>query len=188
MMFLRILTLATLVLAGCGEHASDLRCAKLPRGGEYCLQSTAVLAPFNAQQKVDIRVRERRETLIAQIESDTSGIRFAGLTPMGQTLLKASYDNLAVSATQLPDKHMNLELVFALLQVALWPPEAVRAGLDASLTLDEERNERRVVHRGEVVLRITYQGDQRPFSQMHLTIPAMDVVVDIETLPESTKE
>jgi hypothetical protein len=177
-----------LALTACGEGERDQQCASLFGGGSYCLQPTTALAPFDLQQKVEANFRGRRETLIANIESDASGVRFVGLTPLGHKLLQVSYDNRAVSAAMLPDKRLNPTLVLALLQIALWPPEVVRTGLEAPLALEDSHEWRHITQRGEKVLSINYRGDQLPYRHMLLHIPAADFAVEVETLPEIGKE
>ena len=177
-----ILIIALLALTGCGDEQPH--CAALIGGGEYCLQPTTALAPFELMQKVDVRFRRRRETLIVEVEADADGLRFAGLTPFGHKLLQVGYDNRQATATLLPDSRLRPSLLIALLQLAQWPADAVRAGLQAPLTLEERADQRRIIFRDEATLTIDYLGEA-PHRRMHLTIPAADLELDIENLPVS---
>ncbi|MGE5467380.1 MAG: DUF3261 domain-containing protein [Ignavibacteria bacterium] len=176
-----------LVLASCGMRDSDSGCAALA-GGAYCLQPTTVLAPFSVQQKAEATVGETRATMIAEIESDNEGLRFVGLTPMGQTLLQVGYDNRAATARLLPDSRLSATLLVAFLQIALWPSEAVRAGLKEPLTLEDDGAVRRIRDRGDVVMSVAYAAGGERHRRMRFSIPAMGVSVDVETLDEMARE
>lgn len=172
-----------LVTAACRDDERDARCPALIGGGSYCLQPSTAIAPFEAQQKVEARFRGQRETLIVEIEADASGIRFVGMTPFGQTLLRVSYDNRTATATKLPDSRLSPAQLVALLQLALWPADTVRAGLEAPLHLEENPGQRRILNRDKVTLSIDYNGDQPPYHQMQLHFHAEDIELDVETLP-----
>lgn len=185
----KVLILLASVLFGlvaCGEDETP--CASLIGGGNFCLQPTTALAPFEIQQKVEARFRNRRETVIAEIENDASGLHFVGLTPFGQTVFQVSYDNREAHAATLPDRRISPALLIALLQIALWPADSIRAGLEAPFTLEESGGQRRIVNRGETTLSIDYTGEHPPYRRMHLSIPAADLELDIETLPAIGKE
>lgn len=171
-----------LASAACSEPGKDPQCAALIGGGSYCLQPTSALAPFDVLQKVDSRFRERRDTLIVELEVDSAGLRFVGLTPFGQKLIALGYDNHAASATTLPDSRISPALLVALLQIALWPSDAVRAGLEAPLTLEENAGQRRILNRGEPTLSIEHGSGPPPWRRIHLTVHAADLELDIETL------
>jgi len=177
-----ILIIALLALSACATDQREPHCAVLIGGGEYCLQPTTAISPFELTQKVDASLRGRRETLIVELEADADGIRFAGLTPFGHKLLQIGYDNRAATATLLPDSRLSPSLLIALLQLALWPADAVRTGLQTPLTLEESAGQRRIIFRDEATLTIDYQGDS-PHRRMHLTLPAAGIELDIENLP-----
>lgn len=181
----RVLTVILLfTLAACAEL--DPCCVALPGGGHYCLQSTAALAPFDAQQKVEASFNGRRETLIVEIESDAAGLRFIGLTPFGHKLAQVSFNNRTVHSTAMPDKRLAPAALPALLQIALWPLDAVRTGLSASLTLEETQGEtglsRRLLSGDDILLTVTRIGSTLPYSKLHLTIPAVGLELDVENL------
>ena len=174
-----VLLLAT---AACSEQSPDQPCPALIGGGSYCLQPTTAVPPFDVQQKVESRFRDRRDTLIVELEVDAAGLRFAGLTPFGQKLIQLSYDNRSASATTIPDSRISPALLVALLQLAQWPAEAVRAGLEKPLTLEENGNQRRILNRGEPTLTIDYGHGQAPWRKIRMTVHAADLELTIETL------
>lgn len=169
-----------MAVAACTE--SDPRCASLPGGGRYCLQPTSSTQPFDAQQKVEAVFNGQRETMIVELEVDAAGMRFAGLTPFGQKLLQASYDNLAVKADVLPDKRLDPALFMAFLQIALWPAESVRAGLGDSAVLEEREGQRRVLDNGRLVMQVGYTGGRLAPGDMHIVFPAAQMELDVTTL------
>ncbi len=168
--------------AACSDDERDARCPALIGGGNYCLQPSTTIAPFEVQQKVEIRFRGQHETMIAELEVNDKGMRLVGLTPFGQTLLKISYDNRAITTSKLPDSRLPPGLLIALLQLALWPANALRTGLEAPLILEESAVQRRILNRDKVILTINYTGDQPPYRRIKMVIHAEDIELDVETL------
>jgi hypothetical protein len=180
-----LLVLLTMLSASaCG--GGDPRCADLPGGGRYCLQATSALPPFDVQQKVDAVFGTRRETMIVELEVDPQGMRFAGLTPFGQKMIQATYDNSTVAVHLWPDSRLDPVLMLALLQLAWWPPESVRNGLDASLAFEQQPGLRRFLRDGNLVLEVGYTGEHFPPSAMHILVPAATLELDITTLESPT--
>lgn len=177
---------AVLTLAACGER--DSRCAELPWGGRYCLQPTTAIAPFEAQQKVEVSFNGRHETMIVDIEADTNGLQFVGLTPFGHKLVQVSYDNREAKAATLPDARLDPALLVALLQLALWPADAVRAGLGAPLVLEEGGGQRRILANDKLVLDINYADVLVPHRRLHLALPSAGLELNVVTLPAMGKE
>lgn len=172
-----------IALGGCGDDNSS--CAVLTGGGRYCLQPSTDLAPFDAQQKIEARFGERHETLIAEIEIDASGARLVALTPFGQTLLQIIYDNRQASAVTLPDRRISPAMIMALVQIALWPADSVRHGLETPYAVHDTPGQRRIVNGAELMLRVDYEGDAPPYRRIHLSVPAADLELDIETLQDT---
>ena len=158
--------LTALLIGGCA--ASGSRCADLPGGGRYCLQTTAVVEPFDVQQKVDVVFDGRQETMIAQIETDASGMRFAGMTPFGQKLVQLGFDNSEVRAETLPVKRLDPALLLALVQIATWPADSVRSGLEGSAAIEDADGQRVLLRDGKDVVVIRYTRGLPPFGDMSI--------------------
>jgi hypothetical protein len=171
-----------LATAACSQQEEDRQCAVLTGGGNYCLQPTTAVGVFDLQQKVDSRFRDRHDTLIVEIEVDATGMRFAGLTPFGQKLIQLEYDNREARATMVADSRINPTLLIALLQLALWPADTVRAGLEAPLVLEENAHQRRILKHGEPIITIAHDGGQVPWRKVNMTVHAADLELTIETL------
>lgn len=175
--------LAFLLLLGataCSDPTST--CATLIGGGAFCLQPTTALAEFEVQQKVEMRLGDHHDTLIVSLEVDAAGLRLVGLTPFGQKAAQLEYDNHAVTAKALPNARISPALLVALLQIALWPADSVRAGLGAPLTLAEGHKQRQILHRSESILLIDYSGEQPLYRQIHISVPSIDLELTIDTL------
>ena len=175
--------LALLALTACARP--DPRCAVLPGGGRYCLQPTTAIAPFAAQQKVDAAIDGRRETMIVDIETDANGMRVAVLTPFGHKLVEMGYDNAVASASARPDPRLDPALAMAMLQLALWPAEAVRAGLDEGgegVALEEGERQRRILSGGEVLMSVSWDGNAAPYRRLTIALPAARLTLEVETL------
>lgn len=180
-----------LLLAACGDIGSGggSRCTTLPGGARYCLQASTDLAPFDVQQQVDVVFDGRKETLIAQLEADATGIRFVATTPFGQKLLQLADDNHELRVDLSLARGLDPVLLLALVQIAGWPVERVHAGLAPTfevLEVFETAGVQRVIRDGRdgkdlVVVRYTRglppQGDLRielPTAGVELTITNLD--------------
>ena len=162
-----------LLLSAC--QAPQPGCARLPGGGGYCLQSTGGLI-FTTDQRSELIAGGQRLTLLTRIESDANGLRFAGMTPLGQTLFFVSWENGALRADLPPALANRIDpaLLPALLQMALWPAAAVRAGLSPDLELIEENHRRRLRRKDDVadkdILDISWEGDL-PYQHLRIVAP-----------------
>ena len=141
--------------------------------------------PFEVQQKIDVAFNGRQETMIAQLEVDAAGMRFVGMTPLGQNLVRASFDNSEIWADGVAIKQLDPVLLFALIQLASWDAGQVRAGLGGSADLEEAEGRRSLVKNGKAVLQIGYTRGRPPSGDMNIGLPDIDVEFRIVTLNES---
>ena len=180
--------LALMLLAAC-QPAPEAGCARLPGGGQYCLQSAA--GPrFETLQESRLSAGDQHHTLLTRLGNDDTGLHFAALTPLGQTVFSVSWENGALRAT-LPDAltgRIDPALFPALVQIALWPAESVRRGLSDGLELDERQDGRRI-RRGEqeqTVLNIAWEGEL-PYRRLRIEIPGA-LVIDARALDAAASE
>ncbi|MBS1197768.1 MAG: hypothetical protein H6R18_1553 [Proteobacteria bacterium] len=172
-MRLTFLLLISLLLTACAPDKPG--CARLPGGGSYCLQSGA--GPnFSTLQQSVLSAGDQRMTLLTRIENDTRGLRFAGMTPLGQTLMFVSWENGVLRADLPPEMASRLDpaLFPAMVQIAMWPPEMVRAGLSPELELIAEPNRRRLRLKeasGDDILDISWEGNL-PYQRLKIVAPA----------------
>ena len=188
-MRLSLLLALGLLLASC--QPAQPGCARLPGGGAYCLQNGTALAFSTLQQSVLI-AGEQRLTLLTRIENDARGLRFAAMTPLGQTLLFVSWENGILHA-QLPPalaSRLDPALLPALVQIAMWPSDAVRAGLSPELELIEEPQHRRLRRRdgsgGDDILDISWEGNL-PYQRLCIVAPA-GLRIDARAIDDPTRE
>jgi len=78
--------------------------------------------------------------------------------------------------------------MISLLQLTLWPADAVRKGLDVEMILEESGNSRRILYRNETILTATRTGTKPPYDQIRLIIPSVKLEIDIRSLsvPQNT--
>ena len=175
-----------LLVAGCAGDGTS--CAAFPGGVRYCLQTTAAVEPFDAQQKLDIAFNGRQETMIAQLEVDADGMRLVGMTPFGQKLLQLGFDNRSVSAEAFAGKGPDPVLLLAVVQLATWPAEQVRVGLGRNNAIDlideqtGEQSQRRIVKDGKDIVVIRYTRGHPPSGDMLIRLPAAGVEFTITHL------
>lgn len=172
--------LILIALAACS--GADPRCANLPGGGRYCLQTTSVVEPFEVQQIVEVIFDGRRETMLVELEVDGQGMRFVGMTPFGQKLVQGAYDNLEAKTDGLLSQSFEPTMLLSFLQLALWPADSVRAGLEGGCVLEESVGQRRVMGGGNMLLQVSYTGRRLPHGEMHIELPSAKMQIDIKTL------
>lgn len=172
--------LPVLLAAACAGDGS--RCAALPGGGRYCLQATADVPPFDVQQKVDVAFGGRTDTIIAQVETDSLGMRFVGTTPFGQKLVQLSFDNDRVTVEAAQMKGLDPVLLLALVQMASWPAESVHAGLGDSASVVEAEGSRRLVKDENELVLIKYTRGRPPLGDMSIQLPGGGVEFTIVNL------
>jgi len=181
-----------LLLTACANEQTA--CPSLPGGGSYCLQAGGPV--FSIVQQSSLKFGERRMSFLTRIENDADGLRFAGLTPLGQTLLLISWENNVLRAEIPPSmaEKMSPALLPALVQIAMWPAEAVRSGLAPTLTLKEEPYRRRILAGNsgddektkQDVLTISWEGNL-PYTRLRITAPTIGLEIDARTLTEESR-
>jgi hypothetical protein len=181
----RVFKLAALILAaalaGC---AANPRCPDLPGGPRYCLQSTTAVAPYSALQDIRIRRGDLDERLIAQLEVDAGGMHLAGLTPMGQSLLEAHFDNETATASSLAGDRFDARALLSMVQLAVWPVESVRAGLDDDWSVEETPTLRRLLRDGESLLEVAREGDPPRYRHLDISLPGAGLSLTVQAIAE----
>lgn len=179
--------LALLLLAAC-QPAPEAGCARLPGAGQYCLQDSP--GPhFETLQESVLSAGGQRHTLLTRLAHDASGLRFVALSPLGQTVFAVSWENGALHAT-LPEAlagRIDPALFPALIQIALWPDDAVRRGLSTELELHADAHGRQLRRAGkhdetagQPVLNIAWEGEL-PYRRLRIEAPGV-LVIDARAL------
>lgn len=181
---LSVLLIVASALMGCGED----NCPTLSGGIAYCLQPPATGPMLSALQQVSIQWGERREVLLARIENGPGGLVFVGLTPLGQTVLVLTWDGDRVRATWPPATRPPIEpaVLVALLQIALWPVEAIRPGLPAVVVMEESGSERRLARDARTLLSVRRTDQEAPYNSFAIELPAAGLSVRVTALADET--
>ncbi|MDP2834460.1 MAG: DUF3261 domain-containing protein [Pseudomonadota bacterium] len=181
-----ILTLiVTAALAGC---AGNPRCPDIPGGPRYCLQATSAVTPYVALQDIRIQRGDLDERLIAQLEVDAAGMHLAGLTPMGQRVLEAHFDNREATADSLAGDRFDARALLSLVQIAVWPAASVRAGLSSGLGEDWELLEtpalRRLLRDGAAILEVAREGEPPRYRRLDIRLPGAGLSLTVQGIKE----
>lgn len=136
-----LLALLASLLGGCAvrSHCPEL----MVPGMDYCLQPSAQVAPAYQVQDVRLRFDGKEERLIAHVEIDAEGLRLVALSPLGQPLFSALYDNEAVVVARSVPLPFDPGQLLSLVQLSRWPLESVQAGLGSGLQVKQEAGLRR---------------------------------------------
>lgn len=176
--------MSVLLLSACAGDAGN--CVRLSGGARYCL----VDGPgpqFETEQAATVTYSGNTMHMLTRIRSGKDGLHFAGVTPLGQTLIQVSWENSVLHAQLPPGAPNRLDgaLFVALLQLAVWPAERVREGLSDQLTLIEQ-NGRRIVNDGDrTLLTISWEGTTLPYDRLRFEAPAARLVIDAHVLNEA---
>lgn len=164
------------------------RCLQLPSStGQYCLQSSTVVAPFAVQQTVEVNYRDVHEVMITDLDVSQHGLQMIAFTPFGQKLMQVNDDNNKIVAENPLAARLDPAMLVALLQLALWPGDAVKQGLSPTLTLMETAAERTVLSGNQVILHMQYTDKLVPYHQLSIEMPRIQFRLNISTLAGATE-
>jgi len=161
-------------------------CPTLPGGVSYCLQSPASGPSFSAVQQVVIGEGEQQETLLAYIENNPRRLALVGLTPLGQTVLRVTWDGKHIVASGPPGMGppINPAVLVAVLQFGLWPADAVRAGLPDNVVWKEGATDGQLTRQGKSLLTLRRTGQAVPYDTLSVALQPAKLLIDIHTLTE----
>jgi len=162
------------------------RCPTLPGGVSYCLQSPASGPSFSVVQQVVIGVGEQQETLLAYIENSPQRLALVGLTPLGQTVLRVTWDGKHIVASGPPGMGPPIDpaVLVAVLQFGLWPPDAVRAGLPDNVVWKDGATDGQLTRQGKSLLTLRRTGQAVPYDSLSVTLQPAELLINIHTLTE----
>lgn len=175
----------SLILAAC--TGSTGRCAHFPGGGRYCLVD-GPWPEYAVEQATTVNFGDKPLHLIARIQSGKDGLRFAGVTPLGQTMFQVSWEN-GTLRSELPPAladRLDVALFPALLQLATWPAAQAREGLSDGLTLIEKDGQRIVSDGPKNILIVSWEGTSLPYQRLRIEAPAARLLIEARTLDEAS--
>jgi hypothetical protein len=134
----------------------------------------------------DIRIQrgELDERLIAQLEVDAAGMRLVGLTPMGQRILEADFDNNVATASSVVGRRFDVRSLLSMVQLAVWPADSVRAGLGEGCEIEESPALRRLLREGMPILEIARIGEPPRYRRLDIHVPNAGFSLAIQDLEE----
>jgi len=178
-----LLLLFPLLLAGC--RGPDVHLAP---GVPFRLRPPAQGPVLFVNQEVTFQLPDGKvETALATVENRDGHLIVVAGSPMGQTLLVVKLEGREATADiRIPiPGDLDPRTLAALVQLCLWPADAVREGLaNPDTSLVEEGGTRTLLRKGKPVWVITREGRAPPFRRIVLENPSMRLKVVIRTLEE----
>tara|TARA_R110002072_G_scaffold73072_1_gene174304 strand:- start:124 stop:708 length:585 start_codon:yes stop_codon:yes gene_type:complete len=183
------LSLATLLCVAGACSSFGHRCTQFPQtNGQYCLQPIISRDLISMQQKVELNFNDLHETMIVDLEVNAKGLQFIAFTPLGQKLIQINDDNFKITSNNVLPTHLDSMMLVGLLQLALWPSDAVLNGLKAPLIMKEFAQERIFFSNGKIVMSIQYADSFMPHNQLSINMPHINLRLDINQLLITPKE
>ncbi len=182
---LTLLLLLPLLLAGCRRPAVTQ--VYVAPGVPFRLCPPEAGPDLSVTQEVVFELPGgRRETVLAAIENRGGRMSLVASTPLGQTLLviRARDGEMQVDARIPVPGDLDPRVLPALVQFALWPAEALRAGLGPEARLEQEGPRRTLLRKDKVVWTITREGAAPPYRRLVLENPALGLSVQVRTLED----
>lgn len=182
---MRILSMLLLLfLAACTSGNGN--CPRLPGIGAYCIVE-GPWPEFETEEAATITYAGKPSQLITRTASGKDGVRFAGITPLGQTLFNVALESGTIQASLPPGMEGRIDgaLFIALLQIAVWPAEDVRRGLQTDLVLVDGPGKRIIRRDDNDLLTITWEGNALPYQRMRFEAPEARLIIDAAMMAET---
>ena len=134
-------------------------------------------------QRITVVHGDERKSFDAQLEVDASAVRIAAVA-MGQTIASLSFDGKSLE--QQVSAHVPPAITAARIlsdvQLAWWPAEAIRTGLPAGFSLEEEGGKRSLMKGGTLFAQVTYEGAAPAWKFVRLTQVRYGYLLEIESV------
>lgn len=172
-----LLMIILLSLAACTSGNGN--CPRLPGIGTYCIVE-GPWPDFETEEATTITYAGKPTQLITRTASGQDGVRFAGVTPLGQTLVNVSLESGIIRASLPPGMEGRIDgaLFIALLQIAVWPAEDVRRGLQTGIALVDSPGKRVILRDDNDLLTITWEGNTLPYQRIRFEAPEARLTID----------
>jgi len=180
--------LLPLALAGCRRPAAEPAAAVyLAPGVPFRLCPPETGPDLEVTQEVVFTFPDgRRETTLATLENHGGVMEMVASTPLGQTLfvIRVQGSDAKVDARIRVPGDLDPRVLPALVEFALWPAGAVRAGLGPGARLAEDGPVRTLLRKDRPVWTVTREGDAPPYRRLDLDNPGFGLRVRIRTLED----
>jgi hypothetical protein len=180
-----LLPLLAIFLGGCRNPSTGP--LLLGRGVPFVLRSPSEGPRLFVTQEVLFQLPgDREERLLTSLENDADHLSIVASSPMGQTLftLQLRQGIVTVDARVPLPKEFDTRLLPALIQLANWPLEDLRKGLEADASLQEVDQIRSLRRKGRIVLTLQREGTVPPYRKIVLELPSASMRAIITTLEE----
>jgi hypothetical protein len=175
--------LLALTLGACATPPAG--CLRLAPDGWYC-PAFAAWATFETEQATTVRFRGQSIQLLTRIRSDGDSVQLVSISPLGQTLISASWRQGQLSADLPPGLNGRIDpaLLPGLLELALAPADMVRPRLGGNLSLDEGEGHRKLLSGRGKEIEINWRGSALPYESLKIDIPPLGLVIDSQVIEE----
>lgn len=179
----RLLLLLPLLLAGC--RGPDVHLAP---GVPFQLRAAGEGPDVFVNQEVVFQMPDGKvETALATVENRDGRLIIVAGTPLGQTLLvvKVQGRETTVDARIPIPGDLDPRTLAGLVQLCLWPADALRQGLrNPDTSIREDGDVRTLLRKGRPVWIVTREGAAPRYRRITLESPSMRLKVRIRTLEE----
>ena len=179
--------LLSIVLAGCATS----RCPQLAPEVAYCLQPSGAAPRMTLLQEVVVTQAERVDTLLVQTENSATQLAVVGVSPLGQTLLSATWDGAAVHVKPVaPSFAPSPGAMLAFAQFGLMSFDELGAGFAADLHRARELREDGGTlflrdMSGRTLIEIRRDGQRPPFARTRIQLPTIALDIQARALDPS---
>ena len=134
-------------------------------------------------QRITVVRGEERRSFDAQLEVDASAVRIAAVA-MGQTIASLSFDgkSLEQRVTSHVPPAVTAARILSDVQLAWWPADAIRQGLPAGFSLEEEGGTRSLLDHGALFAQVSYEGTPPAWTRVRLTQVRFGYLLEIESV------
>jgi hypothetical protein len=172
-------------LAGC--RPPTMTPVYVDRGVPFLLRAPQTGPAFTATQELVFQEPDGRlNRLITSLENNADHMGLVASAPLGQLLfiLDVRQGSVAQDVRVPLPKQFDPRLLPALVQLADWPLEEARHGLQRDAELLEEGNLRTLRRKGSVVLTIRREGSAPPFQKVIFDLPLLHIHAVMTTLED----
>jgi len=150
------------------------------------LAPVALGVELQLSQRLTVIRGDEHRSFEAQFEVDADSLRIAAVA-LGQTLASISWDgtHLEEHVSTLIPSFISASRILTDVQLAFWPSAAIRSSLPLEYTLEEGILNRRLLHHGEIVAFITYEGTSPAWRRVRLEQRHFGYTLEIESVEVS---
>lgn len=163
-------------------------CIRFGRSGQFCPLPPAALPALDGSHLVSVTRAGHTDSFMGQLHIDAQALRLAGSSLFGTGLFIMQYDGKQLSVQpELPE--LPTDKLLVMLELSLADPDRLRPQLhDLELTVTQAggKEMRELTEHGHLIARI--EQDMAPLARrnMSITIPPLDLSVQMKPLDGGT--